>query len=77
MEHELLPCPFCGGPAELVAPRHEVVDGRAWFVSCTHRGEPPVHEKPTQESVAYAYGSTAAEAVAAWNRRAPMPGTGR
>jgi len=61
---ELLPCPFCGGPAEL-----EEVDGGGWSVGC--------EEKPLSVHYCMGYQSltsfaTKREAISAWNTRTQL-----
>ena len=54
----LLPCPFCGGEAELVALRDglgRICKAYAWCDKCETRGD---------------FYNTEAEAIAAWNTRA-------
>ena len=55
---ELLPCPFCGGPAE-----YSATDGTDHMVGCGAANACPAY------AVAGPY-DTAAEAAAAWNKRA-------
>lgn len=55
--NDLLPCPFCGGEAELAGDR----ETNEHIVFCKPCG--------AQE----AYHKTKAEAIIAWNRRAPDP----
>lgn len=57
---ELKPCPFCGSEAET----HETTDG--WIVSCS--SDQNVLDGFTHR--AHGYGSTEAEAIAEWNKRA-------
>ena len=52
---ELLPCPFCGGEAELANPY-----GIGWYVRC---------KRPGCAMMGYD-NETEAEAIAAWNSRA-------
>lgn len=63
MENELLPCPFCGGEAEL-HPSYDMetdsVDG--WFAWCNNKECECAPE--TREHF------TESEAIAAWNTRA-------
>lgn len=62
---ELLPCPFCGAPGLL-----EQYDTR-WSAGCSESGE---REPGTAECIGYISLTTfarKADAVAAWNRRAP------
>lgn len=56
MSGELKACPHCGGEAYDAHP-----SGTAWFIGCKH--EPDCHHADFQRSEA--------EAIAAWNRRAP------
>ena len=67
MGNELLPCPFCGGEAEL-HPSYDMetdsVDG--WFAWCNNKECECVPE--TREHF------TEAEAIAAWNTRAEYHG---
>jgi len=59
-ETTLLPCWFCGGEAET----HETIDG--WIATCGSEQS----ELDGFTHKAQAYGTTEAEAVAAWNTRA-------
>jgi hypothetical protein len=59
MSETLAPCPFCGGEAKIVRRTG------AFGVRCTEYGE--------IEHFVQSYGGTEADAVAAWNRRAPDP----
>ena len=60
----LLPCPFCGGEAELRYHPMCMLDPRcrAWEVGCS------ICDARVGNTV-YAIGKTRDEAVAAWNRR--------
>lgn len=60
---DLLPCPFCGGQAEIHA-THDVDTGEidGWFVWCNNKR---CECKPETNDY-----TTEAEAVAAWNTRA-------
>lgn len=60
---ELKPCPFCGGEAELVPTRETTV--REWFVTC---GNLECNVLACLTNRYY----TEAEAIAAWNTRAPV-----
>jgi hypothetical protein len=55
---DLLPCPFCGGEAEWAKPA-------AYSVYCAN--------KKQCHGIALATGATLEEAIAAWNRRQPVP----
>ncbi len=63
--NNILPCPFCGGPAVL----HQVeasppeIPAPWWAIDCPQANDCSVW--PT------AFGDTTEEAIAAWNRRAP------
>ena len=61
METELLPCPFCGGEAEVI--RH--LSG--WYPTAKHRGGCPMLRVNPPDDEYYITKSYAAEA---WNRRA-------
>ena len=69
--YELLPCPFCGSPAEL----SEYSDGSGYvskLVACTNGGDMPDSE---DECLMYlpssvAYKATKREAIEIWNKRA-------
>jgi len=73
----LLPCPFCGGPAS-TEHFEGALKGWRWSVGCSdHRIE--ADEGGSVERVCYGFQSmtsfaTKAEAIAAWNRRAPVSG---
>jgi Lar family restriction alleviation protein len=62
---ELLPCPFCGGEAELRYHPSSMRDPscRAWEAGCPFCGA-------RVGSTIYAIGKTRDDAIAAWNRRA-------
>ena len=55
---ELLPCPFCGGPAEVESKRC------GWRVHCVEPGCCTAGPYPDD--------CTEAEAITAWNRRSPF-----
>src|SRR5690606_786720 len=57
---DLKPCPFCGGPAEVWRRSHDLPRRRAW-VGCMGRCTVLVSREH----------ETDAEAIAAWNTRAP------
>lgn len=59
MSKELKECPFCGSSGDEVA-MHKEVDGCEWFVRCY-----VCHVETVRNE-------TDAEAIAAWNRRAPV-----
>ena len=62
---ELLPCPFCGGKAELRYHPSSMRDPqcRAWEVGCSLCSA-------RVGCTIYAIGKTKDDAIAAWNRRA-------
>ncbi len=61
---ELLPCPFCGGPAAVKA-----YGRRNWVASC--KADPDDATCPATIDVG---ADTRADAIAAWNTRAPVAG---
>ena len=63
MGEELKPCPFCGGSAD-VGEQFDP-DGAYYFVNCTEC------MASTDVLLGQQSGYTEAEAIAAWNRRAP------
>lgn len=69
MEEKLKPCPFCGGPASLgdyqSGPHPDVDPDLCFSVGCANGGCIG-HETHNQNF------TTAGEAIAAWNRRAPQ-----
>lgn len=61
-EIKLLPCPFCGGEAEL---NRTIVKGRSMYsVSCKHKWDCTIGTTFLQE--------TKEEAIELWNTRKPM-----
>jgi hypothetical protein len=60
---ELLPCPFCGGPAEL-----EEIDSGSWSVGCEEKVLSVHYCMGYQSLTSFA---TKREAIAAWNTRRP------
>lgn len=59
----LLPCPFCGSPGEIVAPKTEQGE-RYWYVGCTNSHCPlDVGSCPCD---------TESESLQVWNNRAPV-----
>jgi len=73
-EKALLPCPFCGSAdkPKLVLRVHEDVPG--YHVLCNAEGFG--HEPDRGCGAESGWGETEAEAIAAWNRRAPLPSLG-
>jgi hypothetical protein len=70
----LLPCPFCGGKAtvETCTGDSSVRDGKPFYwVQHVDDGCPISYECGEVGGMETGYYSTAAEAAAAWNRRAP------
>jgi Lar family restriction alleviation protein len=64
MSAELLPCPFCGGtPTEAERADLHTSTGHIYFIACMCGG---------YSATAHQFGETRAEAIAAWNRRAPV-----
>lgn len=55
---ELLPCPFCGGPAKAFS------DGGRWFAVCRDEDAKRCFVGPVSDACL-----TQADAIAAWNRR--------
>lgn len=68
----LLPCPFCGSPAEL----NEFIDigATSKLVSCSNGGEFEDDECVMYLPSNAAYKATKREAIAVWNTRAPGMG---
>jgi hypothetical protein len=65
---ELLPCPFCGAVPviDVFKDEEEMDEGRfTFFIECRARD--------CHRLVSIGHASTRAEAIAAWNRRAPSP----
>lgn len=62
MSEKLLPCPFCGGEVELeeIPGSPFTLESRVWGVGC-------------KDCNIGWYKETKTEAIAAWNRRAPLP----
>lgn len=63
MTEHLLPCPFCSGKAELCHGYHAFYDAKVVCQECTAEG--PLIDGNEQDG-----DINAAEAIAAWNRRA-------
>lgn len=60
MSDELLPCPFCGGEAEIVH-TPKVIPYEPWWIRCSFcEATTPKYKSETAK----------ADAIAAWNRRA-------
>ena len=68
MSEELLPCPFCGGEAEVWSHHYEEKDITLWLVRCKER--PYEAERACYASDSFISFYTKAEAIEAWNTRA-------
>ena len=65
---ELLPCPFCGGNAELISRGNELTKSRSTEVRCSQ-----CFFGKTVAAIRQTLAWTREKAVAAWNRRTPSP----
>ena len=68
---ELKPCPFCGGEATLCA-TGSVRQKRGWYPTCETENCPGVTQEQDEQGGTHFDYWTKAEAVAAWNTRAPI-----
>lgn len=68
----LAPCPFCGGAPAISTYQTDEDGNEGWAVACDCRNA--LESQPYAERYASAHGSSRSEAIAAWNKRAALPG---